>query len=62
MPEIEYGLTPKGPNIKRLDVIIDQLHERLSEKFGVNTRQNPESVLNVLITIFADALAEVWMN
>ena len=60
MPEIEYGLTPKGPNIKRLDVIIDQLHERLSEKFGVNTRQNPESVLNVLITIFADALAEVW--
>lgn len=60
MPEIEYGLTPKGPNIKRLDVIIDQLHDRLSEKFGVNTRQNPESVLNVLITIFSDALAEVW--
>lgn len=60
MQEIEYGLTPKGPNIKRLDVLIDQLHDKLSEKFGVNTRQNPESVLNVLMTIVADALAEVW--
>lgn len=60
MSEIEYGLTPKGPNIKRLDVIIDQIHDGLSEKFGVNTRQNPESVLNVLITNIADAIAELW--
>lgn len=60
MPEFEYGLTQKGPNIKRLDVLIEQIHDKVSEKFGVNTRQNPESVLNVLITIFCDALAELW--
>ena len=37
----EYGLTPKGPNIKRLDVILDEMHGALSQKLGVNTRQNP---------------------
>ncbi len=60
MPENEYGLTSKGPNIKRLDVIIEQIHDRLSEKFGVNTRQNSESVLNVIITNIADVIAELW--
>ena len=34
MPDIEYGLTPQGPNIKRLDVILDELHTELSEKWG----------------------------
>lgn len=56
----EYGLTPDGPNIKRLDAIIDSLHDKLSEKWGVNTRQNPESFLNHLLTNFADELAELW--
>ena len=60
MPDIEYGLTPQGPNIKRLDVILDELHTELSEKWGVNTRQNPESLVNVLLTDFADKLAELW--
>jgi len=39
---IEYGLTVKGPNIKRLDVILDELHTELSENWGVNTRLNPK--------------------
>lgn len=56
----EYGLTPDGPNIKRLDAIIDSLHDKLSERWGVNTRQNPESFLNHLLTNFADELAELW--
>lgn len=56
----EYGLTPKGPNIKRLDTIIDELHDGLSEKWGVNTRQNPQSFLNHILTNIADALAELW--
>lgn len=56
----EYGLTPKGPNIKRLDTIVDEIHADLSEKWGVNTKQNPESLLSHLITNIADKLAEIW--
>ena len=56
----DYGLTPKGPNIKRLDVILSEMHEELSEKWGVNTRQNPQSFLNVMLTAFADKIAELW--
>lgn len=56
----DYGLTPKGPNIKRLDVILDELHSDLSEKLGVNTRQNPQSLLGHLLTNIADRIAELW--
>lgn len=56
----EYGLTPKGPNIKRLDVIRKEMHESISEKIGVNTRQNPQSLLNHMITNIADRVAELW--
>ena len=56
----DYGLTPKGPNIKRLDTILDDLHTRLSERWGVNTRQNPASFLSHLLTNFADSVAELW--
>ena len=56
----QYGLTPNGPNIKRLDVILDDLHSNLSKRWGVNTKQNPESLLNHLLTNFADAIAELW--
>lgn len=56
----EYGLTSKGPNIKRLDVILDEMHTDLSEKLGVNTRQNPQSFINHLLTNIADKCAELW--
>ena len=56
----EYGLTPKGPNIKRMDVILDEMHGSLSQKVGVNTRQNPESLLNHMLTNIADRIAELW--
>ena len=39
----EYGVTPTGFVPKRLDTIIDEIHGDLSEKWGVNTRQNPQS-------------------
>ena len=45
----QYGLTPKGPNPKRLDVILDKMH-----------RQNPQSLLNHLLTNVADRIAELW--
>ena len=56
----DYGLTPKGPNIKRLDTILEDLHTELSEKLGVNTKQNTQSLLNVILTSFADRIAELW--
>lgn len=56
----DYGLTPKGPNIKRLDVILEEMHSSLTEKLGINTRQNPESLLNHLLTNIADRIAELW--
>lgn len=56
----KYGLTPNGPNIKRLDTIVDEIHAELSEKWGVNTKQNPQSFLSSLITNVADKIAELW--
>ena len=56
----EYGLTLQGPNIKRLDVLRSEIHTELSEQWGVNTQQDPESFINVIITNFADRLAELW--
>ena len=60
----EYGLTPNGPNIKRLDAILDNMHTGLSKRWGVNTRQNPESFVNHMLTNIADAIAEniQWMK
>lgn len=55
-----YGLTPQGPNIKRLDVILEEMHEDMSKKLGVNTRQNPQSILNHMMTNIADRIAELW--
>ncbi len=56
----EFGLTPTGPNIKRLDQIVDSMHTKLSKRWGVNTRQNPESLLNHLLTNVGDEAAELW--
>lgn len=56
----QYGLTPKGPNPKRLDVILDEMHSLTTERLGVNTRQNPQSFLNHLYTNVADRFAELW--
>ena len=56
----EYGVTPQGVVIKRLDTIIDELHSDLSEGWGKNTRLNPKSRLNVQLTSYADKWAELW--
>lgn len=56
----DYGLTPNGPNIKRLDTILDEMHESMSKKLQMNTRQNPQSLLNHLLTNVADRIAELW--
>ncbi len=56
----DYGVTPKGIVIKRLDEITEELHTDLSDGFGYNTRFNPKSFLNVLLTNFADKISELW--
>jgi len=56
----DYGVTEKGVVIKRLDEIMGELHDDLSAGFGVNTRLNPKSYLNVQLTAFADKIAELW--
>ena len=56
----KYGLTENGPNPKRLDVILDEMHESMSKRLGANTRQNPQSLLNHLLTNVADQIAELW--
>lgn len=56
----EYGITERGVNIKRLDTIMNEVHTGLSDGWGVNTRLNPKSKLNVLVTNFSDKIAELW--
>ena len=56
----KYGLTDAGPNPKRLDVIREEMHDSMSKRLGVNTRQNPQSLLNHLLTNIADEIAELW--
>lgn len=56
----EYGVTDKGFEIKRLDEILEEIHSALSDKFKFNTRQDPQSFLNVLITTYGGHLAELW--
>ena len=56
----DYGITKTGMQIKRLDTIMDEIHKDLTDVFGVNTKLNPESYLNVLVTTFADKIAELW--
>lgn len=56
----DYGVTPQGFVPKRLDIIMGEIHSDLTKDFGVDTTLNPESFLNVLVTGFADKLAELW--
>jgi hypothetical protein len=59
-PPSRFGVTPEGFVQKRLDVILEELHDDLSRDLDINTRLNPKSRLNVLMTNFADRIAEVW--
>ena len=56
----EYGLTDRGPNIKRLDAILAEMQESMTKKLGVNVGQNTQSFLNHLLTNAADRIAELW--
>lgn len=49
-----YGVTPAGFVPKRMDTIYKEEHRDLSDAWGVNTMENPESLLNVILTGQAD--------
>ena len=56
----DYGVTLNGVNVNKSDTIQSEIHAALSTGWNVNTRNNPQSFLNVLVTDFADKLAELW--
>lgn len=55
-----YGVTNEGFVLKRLDTILDELHADLTDGFDVNTNVQESSFLNVLVTTFANQIAELW--
>lgn len=55
-----YGLTDNGFVIKRLDTILNEIHEELSDGFGIDTRISKPSFLDVLVTTFAGQIANLW--
>ena len=56
----DYGVTEKGFVIKRLDEILEEIHTDLTDGFGFNTRLDPQSFLNVLVTTFGGKISELW--
>ncbi len=56
----DYGVTDNGFVIKRLDTISADIHARLKEEWGVDTTIDPQSLIGVLVTSFADRIAELW--
>ena len=56
----EYGITPTGLHIKRMDEILEEINEDMSNGLGFNTRLNPKSYLAVQNHAFADKIAELW--
>lgn len=55
-----YGVTEKGFVLKRMDVILDEIHSDLSAGFGVDTRALKPSFLDVMVTTFGGKIAELW--
>lgn len=56
----DYGVTDKGFVLKRLDVILEEIHADLTEGFGFDTRLENPSFLNTLVTTFAGQIADLW--
>ncbi len=55
-----YGITPEGFVLKRLDAIMGNIYTKLKEGWGFDPTINPQSLLNVLVTSFSDEVATLW--
>ena len=56
----DYGVTDKGFVLKRMDTILEEVHEELTAGFGVDTRLLRPSFLDVLVTTFCGQIADLW--
>ncbi len=56
----EYGITDSGFVPKRLDTIMDEVHDDLTEGFGFDTRKDTASFLSVLVTSFSNQIERLW--
>ena len=56
----EYGVTDSGFVLKRMDTIIDEIHDDLTDGFGFNTKVTRPSYLDTLVTTFAGQIATLW--
>ena len=56
----DYGVTDKGFVLKRMDTIMEEVHNDLTEGFGFDTRLLKPSFLDVLVTSACGQLAELW--
>lgn len=57
---VDYGITDKGFVLKRMDVILEEIHTDLTEGFGTDTRLSDTSFLDTLVTTFANQISELW--
>lgn len=57
---MDYGITENGFVIRRLDDIYKDSCGRFREEVGLDPSENPQSIVNSMFTIFADAPAEIW--
>lgn len=55
-----YGVTKNGFVLKRMDTILEEIHSDLTKGYGFDTRLNKTSFLNVLVTTFANQIANLW--
>lgn len=56
----DYGVTDKGFVLKRMDMILEEIHQDLTEGFGVDTRLLRPSYLDTLVTTFSGQMADLW--
>ena len=57
---MDYGITANGFVARRLDQIYGDSCDRFKSEAGFNPSENPQSIANVMFTIFSDAPAELW--
>ena len=56
----ERGVTINGFVKKRLDEIISEVQQDLTDGLGFDVALNPQSFLNVFVTTFSDRIAHLW--
>lgn len=56
----DFGVTNQGFVMKRMDMILEEIHSDLTEGFGFDTRLTGTSFLNTLIMTFAGQVSELW--